>query len=59
MLLALNWSAMDEAPLGAGKKKVSLESTLLSLPLAILLWEPSVNSEEPCSDDTCRAAWSW
>lgn len=50
---------MDAAPLGAGKKKVSSESILLSLSLAILLWEPSVSSEEPCTDDTRGAACSW
>ena len=40
LLLAINWSAMDAIPLHAGKKKVSLESTLLSPSLVISLVSP-------------------
>lgn len=51
LLLDLNWLAMDEVPVGAGKRKVSLESVLLSPSPVILLWEPGVNSEELCTAD--------
>lgn len=52
LLLAHNWSAMDGALCGAAKKKVSFQS------LVSLLWEPGVNSEEPCTGDIHWAACS-